>query len=513
MKVAIRTDASLLIGSGHVMRCKTLAEELRKRGSEVLFICRNHRGALIPLLTETDYSVMALPAPNSMNPIRPDMPDDYSAWLGVEQSVDTQQTIEALGNFRPDWLVVDHYGLDESWERKLREHVGKVFVIDDLVNRPHDCDVLLNQNLLGDLDKAYESLVSDHCRKLLGPTFALLRPEFRKARETLRQRDGTIRRILVFFGGVDPTGETEKALDAIDQLDAPDIAVDVVVGANNPRAEIIQAICQGMPNVTFHQQVSNMAQLMAAADLTIGAGGTASWERCCLGLPSLVTIVADNQATPTSNLANSGGVMILGTSARLGTQDYLSAITNLEPEGLRQMQTTCLDLVDGRGLERVILSIYGDPVRLRRANHQDARKVWPWRNHPDTRRYSINSSPISLETHLSWWKQSLCDPSRIILIGCCDESEIGVLRYDLIDEYKAEVSIYLDPGLHGLGLGTSLLRAGQKWILRNLPNVVKVNATIVDKNVASKRAFASAGFRQNYISMIWVKDADSPHGN
>ena len=153
--------------------------------------------------------------------------------------------------------MVDHYGLDESWEKGLRGHVDKIFAIDDLANTPHDCDVLLNQNLLENLDNAYQGLAPHHCRKLLGPRFALLRPEFRKTRETLRERDGIIRRILVFFGGVDPTGETEKALEALEMLGRPEVAVDVVVGSNNPRGKKIEAICRGMRNVTFHQQISN----------------------------------------------------------------------------------------------------------------------------------------------------------------------------------------------------------------------------------------------------------------
>ncbi len=510
MKVGIRTDSSLLIGSGHVMRCKTLADELRKRGSEVRFICRDHPGNLLLLLRADCYSVTVLPPPDSLNFVQPDKPD-YSAWLGVEQSEDAEQTIEALADFKPDWLVVDHYGLDESWEKTLRGHVDKIFVIDDLANRRHDCEVLLNQNLLDNLEKAYRGLVPYHCRKLLGPRFALLRPEFRKAREALRERDGIIRRILVFFGGIDPAGETEKALEALKMLGRPDVAVDVVVGSNNPNGEKIEAICRGMDNVTFHQQISNMAELMAAADLAIGAGGTASWERCCLGLPTVVTITADNQAKPTSNITGRGAVINLGTSARVGVQDYLSAIISLTPEKITQMQAICLNLLDGRGSERVKLSISIEPVQLRRVELKDAKKVWLWRNHPDTRLYSTNPSPISFETHMAWWAQSLSDQNQVILIGNCGQTEIGVLRYDLVGEHEAEISVYLDPYMRGLGLGTALLKAGHKWILRNLPNVIEVKATIVDRNKASKRAFASAGFHPYGVSMTWIKDVTSCH--
>lgn len=511
MKVAIRTDASLIIGSGHVMRCKTLADELRRRGAEVVFICREHPGNLIHSLEEDGYSTHVLPMVGEIRVSLDQQPDDYSLYLGVEQSEDRRQTIEALRDFNPDWLVVDHYSLETAWEKRLRQYVKRIFVIDDLANRHHDCNVLLDQNLYEDMNTLYDGLVPEHAKKLIGPRFALLRPEFRKARETLRQRDGTVRRILVFFGGVDPTGETEKALDAIEQLNRPEIAVDVVVGGSNPRIDAIQERCSSMPNATFHRQVSNMAELMASADLGLGAGGTATWERCCLGLPTLVTIIADNQAGPTSNLAGMGAVVNLGTSAQVDPQDYVSAIINLTPDSLKGMQIKCLNLVDGRGLERVILSMSIEPVRLRLATEKDAEKVWLWRNHPDTRRYSTNPSPIPFETHLSWWRQSLSNPRRVILIGSYDELEFGVLRYDLFGEHEAQIAVYLDPDLHSLGLGTSLLTVGQKWISENLPNVIDVQATIDDKNVVSKRAFASAGFNPNSISTLWVKDVGPCH--
>ena len=505
MKVAIRTDASLLIGSGHAMRCKTLADELRFRGAEVVFVCRDHPGNMVPLLRDDGYFVTTLPSPNSLNVVQADKSDEYSTWLGVDKSVDALQTIEALRDFNPDWLVVDHYGLDENWEKKLRKHVGKIFVIADLTDRPHECDVLLNQNLLDNLDNAYQGLVPHHCRKLLGPRFALLRPEFRKARETLRERDGIIRRILVFFGGVDPTGETEKALEALRMLGRPDVAVDVVVGSNNPKGEKIEAICRGMDNVAFHQQISNMAELMAAADLAIGAGGTASWERCCLGLPALVTIIADNQAKPTSSLAGRGAVANLGTSANLRVQDYLSAIVDLTPEKMCQMQTKCLDLTDGRGLERVILSLSLEPVRLRRATEQDAKKIWYWRNHPTTRRYVLNPLTVGLDEHMAWWNESMMNSKRIILLASRLGLDFGVIRYDILGK-RATVSVYLDPGLHGFGLGIALLNTGEVWLKEQLPALNSIEAIVLPENTNSKSCFAAAGFYENSVDKKWYKE-------
>jgi UDP-2,4-diacetamido-2,4,6-trideoxy-beta-L-altropyranose hydrolase len=314
VKVAIRTDASLVIGTGHVMRCKTLADELRDKGAEIHFICREHPGHLIHLLRNAGYITVALPEIDKKDDASRTASDNYVAWLAREQSQDARQTMEALSDFKPDWLVIDHYGIDITWERLLRPYIGNILVIDDLANRPHDCELLLDQNLYLGMEKRYSGLVPSTTRQLLGPRYALLRPEFRKARKTLRERDGIVRRILIFFGGVDPTGETEKSLLALQQLELTNISVKVVVGSNNPRTEIIQEKCSAIPYVSFHQQVSNMAELMEESDLALGAGGSTTWERCALGLPCLTIIVADNQRKSMLELMERGAIFLIESS-------------------------------------------------------------------------------------------------------------------------------------------------------------------------------------------------------
>jgi len=355
MKVAIRTDASTVIGTGHVMRCKTLADELRSRGAGVRFICRGHSGHMIPLLHDAGYSTAVLPVSAVGGHTQDAGRDDYATWLGVEQAVDAAQTIEALGDFEPDWLVVDHYGLDVTWERLLRPKVGHIFVIDDLANRHHDCDLLLNQNLYAEMESYYTGLLPHHARQLLGPRFALLRPEFHKVRESLRKRDGTVRRILVFFGGVDPTRETEKALDALGGVVKTDIHVDVVVGGTNPHREAIRKRCEAMPNTAYYYNVSNMAALMARADLALGAGGCTLWERCCLGVPSIVVSVASNQEQVARDLADVGAVYYLGRNSEVTREMICSGLVMMwgMPERLRDMGIRCMEFVDGMGALKV----------------------------------------------------------------------------------------------------------------------------------------------------------------
>ena len=317
MKVLIRTDSSVEIGSGHLMRCLTLADQLRDNGSSVAFACGDLPGGLFDLLQTHRYPCIRL---------------SLATPSGSVQHDDANATLEAIRKLfpdGPDWLVVDQYGLDSTWERMLRPHVGKLMVIDDLANRQHDCDLLLDQNYYRDMDRRYQGLVPEECITLLGPAYVLLRPEFADARQRLRLRDGVVRRILVFFGGGDSTNQTQKAVEALKLLDRPDIGVDVVVGAANLNRNAVQALCDQQPNVTFHCQVSNMAQLMLNADLGIGAGGATTWERCCLGLPAITMVFAENQLQTTLDLANLGAVLFLDWANKVSTIQLARSIESL----------------------------------------------------------------------------------------------------------------------------------------------------------------------------------------
>lgn len=340
MRVVIRADASVAIGTGHVMRCLAIAEALRGNGAEVVFASREQDGDLRDLIEAQGYPVHRLPR--------------------VEQSVpdwrmDAEQCSAAMGGIASpiDWLIVDHYGLDRRWEAAARAWSARILVIDDLADREHDCDVLLDQNYCAEMNGRYRALVPAQCRLLLGPDFALLRPEFLLARAGLRRRDGALQRMLVFFGGSDPTNETAKALQGIRQIKRPDLAVDVVVGSSNPHREEIKRICSEMPNAVYHCQVSNMAQLMVHADLAVGAGGSSTWERCCLGLPSLVAVLADNQAALTQAVAEFGASNSLGWFETLSPESYRQAIEASTVEQRQTMAQRCSELVDGKGAGRV----------------------------------------------------------------------------------------------------------------------------------------------------------------
>jgi UDP-2,4-diacetamido-2,4,6-trideoxy-beta-L-altropyranose hydrolase len=489
MKIVIRTDSSLQMGSGHVMRCLTLADELRQR---------EHHGNMIGMIEGKGYPVVRLPQQEAEYAANPD-DVAHAAWLGVSWYQGAFDTIAAIGETKPGWLIVDHYAIDRRWEQMLRPHVGKVMVIDDLADRHHDCDLLLDQNLYEGMETRYDNLVPKSCQKLLGPKYALLRPEFAAARKNLRRRDGVVKRILVFFGGVDSTNETEKALHALQSISGRPFEVDVVVGGGNFNKERIQNFCAAYDNFHYYCQVDNMAELIAAADMAIGAGGATTWERCSLGLPSIVTVLAVNQKILAETGAKHGLFYYLGESATVTADNIADAIKvfSSSPLNLETYSTNGLATVDGKGTQRLAGMLSPPQIFIRRADIDDCDSICEWRNAEETRRYIFDDKLIPLETHRVWFHSTLKNPDRILLIGEIDNEPVGVLRYDFSGN-EALISVYLVPGGQGRGVGSELIRSGSRWLKENYPNIQIINAEIFKENVASLRAFESAGYKEHH---------------
>ncbi|MDZ7869423.1 MAG: UDP-2,4-diacetamido-2,4,6-trideoxy-beta-L-altropyranose hydrolase [Rheinheimera sp.] len=337
MQVLFRTDASLAIGSGHLMRCLTLAQALRQAGHQVYFACRQHPGHLLPLLADLGFTTFTLPLLS--NPPQ----QGYQAWLGCTEAQDASALITCLdaaphapvqntGMF--DWLIVDHYGLGATFCQTMRAKCHAVLQIDDLANRQYDCDVLLDQNLLPNFASRYQALLPDHCQPLLGPRFALLRPEFTGVTPTQRQfpvkfNAQSPARLLVFFGGSDEQNFTSLAINALQQLQEPHWLADIVIGQANPHRLLLQQLCAQDRRLTLLVQTPGMAGLMAAADVMIGAGGATHWERACLGLPAIVVALADNQQATTHYLASLGACIDLGPADQLSAGQLAQATATL----------------------------------------------------------------------------------------------------------------------------------------------------------------------------------------
>lgn len=337
MNVIFRTDASTNIGTGHVMRCLTLADELKQRNANIRFICREETGNLIELIEKKGFKVYRLPANIDME----------------EDKVLTGRILKKQST-PPDWLIIDHYKVDLTWESFLRMLIGRIMVIDDLFDRKHDCDILLDQNYSLN-EERYNGLLPDHCIQLLGPKYALLRTEFRKERESLLRCKGKVKRILVFMGGADASNETCKVLRGIRMLDCSDVSIDVVIGASNIHVGEVEAIVTHTSNATCHKNVENMAELMVSSDLCIGTSGITTWERCSVGLPSLVVIAANNQRNIAENLSKIGVAINLGWFEDVKDKDIASALEGLlnEPDTIRQMSLKSLEVVDALSTERV----------------------------------------------------------------------------------------------------------------------------------------------------------------
>lgn len=326
------------------MRCLTLADRLRAHGAHVVFFCRDLPGAMFGVLQDRGYDYARL---------------DYATSDADWQMTDVETTIEASGiifSKKPDITVIDHYGIDIVWENKFRSHTGSIMVIDDLANRIHDCDLLLDQNYYEGMETRYVGRIPQSCMSLLGPRYVLLRPEFAEARGRLRPRSGMVRRILVFFGGSDPDRLTHKAISALHSLDRPDITADIIVGGSNPHREEINAMCRELPNMTYHCQVSNMAELIAEADLAIGAGGATTWERCILGLPSITLVLAENQLATTRDLDRYGAVQFLGWADGISSEQLADAVNQAlhDEERLLALSRKSLELMqDWHGADYV----------------------------------------------------------------------------------------------------------------------------------------------------------------
>lgn len=345
--ILFRVDSSIEIGSGHVMRCLTLANKLRKSGAEVQFISRELPGNLNEYIESKGFNV------NQLSEVPIQFVSNEVA--SFRSQADVQATIAILEKvlFNIDWIIIDHYGIDKKWEMQIRPFVKNIMVIDDLANRYHDCDLLLDQNHYNYPNERYQGLVPAYCKKFLGPKYALLRDEFRKAKKNLEKRDGYIRRILVSFGGSDPTNETFKTIEALHLIPRLNVIVDIVVGSGNQNKHLIEETCRKIPWMNYYCQVDHMAELMAKADLSIGAGGASNWERCYLGLPTIVIIVAQNQEETTLALADLGAIWCLGWYHEVDSHIIAKAILRAMADATEtlNMKQRMLRLMDGENNE------------------------------------------------------------------------------------------------------------------------------------------------------------------
>jgi UDP-2,4-diacetamido-2,4,6-trideoxy-beta-L-altropyranose hydrolase len=360
MLIVFRADASFEIGSGHVMRCLTLADALKAQGAHCIFISCACPGNLLAHIKCRGYEVRSLDTNfslgtdfvQSLKPADQCVPNRVSG-PSPDWQIDAQQTRAVLENLRADWMVVDHYALDSLWEIELKPHYKKLLVIDDLVNRSHECNVLLDQNLRCDAMARYRLLVPAACNLLLGPAHVMLAPAFDDPLQ--RIRTGEIKSILVYFGGNDICNQAGQAVDALTHF--PHIDSEVILGAAHPYREAVIAASMGYRQIRVVDNCKDMAGAMSRADIGLGTCGMAAWERCALGLPTLVTVSAENQRLDAIALGKIGAVVHLGDAQDIRVDAWINAIgvALADPKRVAYMSEIARTVVAGHSENRRIL--------------------------------------------------------------------------------------------------------------------------------------------------------------
>ena len=468
--VVFRTDGGSIIGSGHVMRCLALAESLMQRGWTCAF-------------ATTSETLESTPEIQNVT-------DDILLVSGDETKALIERWTDGC-----EWLVVDHYGRDSEFEASCRPWARHILVIDDLANRTHDCDLLMDSNPRRS-DLHYRKLVPATCVVLLGPEYAPLRHVYAVRRRHLpRVVSDQPSRLLVSLGA---TPRPELVTDLLDGIAASKRkwSLDVVVGALSDRDTDWTNKLTSL-NGTLHVATNDMARLIDCADIAIGAAGTSAWERCCLGLPTLLVVVADNQAENAGALVEAGAALLLASPI---TPDRVSMVLRALEDDIdlwRLMAAAALRMCDGLGAPRIVQAMeslrHTDNLReshLHLATMDDAPIILDWQCNEVLRRFSRNPAVPSREEHMDWMRAKLGDPRCIFSIVVCGGRPAGVLRLDQFESTDAyEVSVLIAPEKHRTGLGKAALEYA-----RNLVSDVDLWAFIHPNNGASIALFRSAGY-------------------
>lgn len=465
-----RADAGPQIGAGHIARCLTLAAELKRWGWGVAFATNEDALATVPALQRAGFRLIPL--------------------LG--EADEAAAIRAAVGSAR--LLVVDHYRRDMAFESACRPFVEQIAVFDDLADRLHDCDILVDTT--ADRNRqAYLPLTPPDSSLLMGGEYVFINEAFRAARRASvarRAAAGPIDRVLVSLGATDPANATTKVIAALAECGLTG-AVDVVLGPAAPFLDSVRGQVLRLPNANFHVNPANIADLVARADFAIGASGTSAWERITLGVPSLLLVTAANQRASAQAFKRLGVAEVIEdeTPSLVGR---LSALLG-RPDYLWELGQRAAALCDGQGVHRVLCSLAG-PVSLpsggratlRAAALTDSDNLFAWRSDPETVRHSLTPSAPTREEHDRWITARLArlaDPFAVVLV---DGESAGVVRLEPRG-VNWEVSITIAPSHRGSGVGKAAL-----LLLRRLCPAATIYATIRPENAASRRIFAAVGY-------------------
>lgn len=498
MNIVFRTDASIYIGTGHVMRCLVLAQVLREAGNNIQFCMREQPADLIDVVKSKGFIVHQL-----VNPVvwkKPAHNADYPSWLQVTEQEDAISFCSI--NSDVEIVIVDHYSLNTCWEIKVKALLNcKIFVIDDLL-RSHSCDLLLDQTL-GREKEDYKELLPKSSKVITGCEYALLNPYFAKARINNKYdyREKLVKhKVLVTMGGIDSSNATLSVLKELVKYGLYNFSlVTVLINPKSPAYRyVIEYIANYKEFISQVDFVDNMAELMLNHTISIGAPGTTSWERACLGLPSIIVPLAENQKMICHQLTEHGVAIKIELSDLCPAFDKAlnELITNFG-----EYKANCLELCDGLGVFRTqthINKLNGDNKSFfsdcRLANIDDIPQVYHWQTLPETRRFSLNTRVPSLNEHTLWMKNKLTSNNDYFYIievnsDAGDNIPAGVIRLDELDNSEFLVSIFIDPEYYGKAVAKSALE-----FIDTVHRDIVINATVLTANIASQKLFIKAGY-------------------
>lgn len=497
MNVFLRTDSSLSIGSGHIIRCLNLSKALKKSGSECFFISKDHPGNIIAKINEEGFSVKVIAVSEKSN----DYIQDEKSWLNGSQTEDAEQFIALVVEecTHPDIIIVDHYSLDQEWEAivKARFPNAYVVVVDDLCNRPHLSDLLIDQTYQRDAEE-YSTFNVNNGKILAGAKYALLNPIFSQLRNQSIARKASVtlpKKLMLTMGGVDAHNVTGKILEFLELAYFENIEkITVILGAACPHIDELNSLAnKSKYKIDVLINVSNMAELMLDHDFAIGAMGGTTWERCVMGLPAVNVAIADNQNTIANNLAEAGAIVL--NTDKFSCTDLFDAFNHLVTH-YQSQQHLAMNICDGQGLFRVIQHIIpmhakdGINVTLRQATSEDIDFVYQLQCEPKTRQFARNPDVPEYESHVRWMQNKLKDSDSFFYI--IDNGEAcGVVRLDPVKHSLAEyeISIFLTSACHGKGIASVAI----KRALMLHKNIV-ILATVLPENYASHQLFERLDF-------------------
>lgn len=452
-----------------------------------MFVCRSLDTVAPELLASVHEPTRWLLAPQETFDRSTEAPS-HAGWAGVPQAQDALDTVQALRDWSPDWVVVDHYAFDARWHKAIRDALQcRLMVIDDTADRSLDADALLDHNWVPDHHAKYAGRLQREPLWLCGPRFALLASAYRGACK-YRFQD-TVRSIGIFMGGTDPGGVSARVLTACRSAGFT-CPVELVSTSANPQLAALRDACQRDGQATLTLDQPDLAAFFARHDLQVGAGGGAAWERCCIGAPTVALALVANQSAVVPGLAALGAVRAADEATLPGVLRELIA----DPAARQSLAERAAALVDGRGAQRVALALLRDQLQLRPASAADARLLHGWRDHPAVRAVSATQDPIDFDAHQRWLHAVLANPARWLFVAQVGQLPVGSIRFDRLDNGHLEVSLYTDSDLQGLGLGQRLLAAGEQALLALCPGGFTVEAQVLPGNTTSQRLFQTAGY-------------------